>query len=242
MTALRALLFNLSFGIVTLAMGIVGLPLFLAPGRFAHAYGRLWARACTALLRWIVGLDWEVRGTPPTGAALVVAKHQSAWETLTLCLVLKEPAFVMKQALLWTPPFGPYLWKADMIAIDRSGGASALRKIVRDSKDVLAEGRPVVIFPEGTRRQPGAPPAYQSGAAALYTGLDAPATPVALNSGVFWGRNAFTKRPGTVVIEFLPEIEAGLDRRSFMARLVDEIEAATGRLVEEAEQAGRVVR
>lgn len=241
MTMLRSILFNLAFGILTLTMALIGLPLFLAPRPWIFAYGRIWAGACAWLLRHVVGLDWEVRGTPPVGAALVAAKHQSAWETLMLTVMLDQPAFIMKQALVWTPPFGPYLWKAGMIAIDRSAGAAAIRQMRAGAARVLAEGRPVVIFPEGTRRAPGAPPAYLPGVAALYRGVEAPTVPVALNSGLFWGRNAFAKRPGRIVVEFLEPIAPGLERRAFMAILEDRIETATGALIEEAEQARRVI-
>lgn len=242
MTVVRSLLFNLAFGLATVAMGVVGLPVFLAPGRWASAYGRLWARVCMFLLKWIVGLDWEVRGAPPAGAALVVAKHQSAWETLALTLLLNRPAFVMKRSLLLTPPFGPYLAKAGMVAIDRSAGAQAIRRMTAGARAAMAEGRAVAIFPEGTRRAVGAPPAYRSGAAALYRGLGVEAVPVALNSGLYWGRNAFAKRPGRIVVEFLEPIPPGLDRRAFMARLENAIETATDRLVQEAEQTGGIVR
>lgn len=235
MIFLRSLAFNVAFGALTLALAVVGLPVFLGPRAWAYKLGRFWAGACMALLRWIVGLRWEVRGTPPPGPALVVAKHQSAWETLALTLLLKEPAFVLKRSLLWAPPYGPYLRKAGMIAIDRAGGAAAIRQMRAAAAAALERGQSVVIFPEGTRTAPGAPPAYLPGVAALYRGLEAPTWPVAVNSGVYWGRNAFAKRPGAVVISFLEPIPPGLDRRAFMARLEDAIETSTRALVEEAE-------
>ena len=241
MTAFRSLLFNVAFGVVTIAMGILGIPLFLAPGRWTHAYARLWTGACMTLLRWTVGLEFEIRGTLPTGAALIAAKHQSAWETLALALILPSPAFVMKQTLLWTPPFGPYLWKAGMIAIDRSAGGRAIRRLISGAAEAFAENRPVVIFPEGTRRDPGAAPSYHPGIAAVYRGLGTSVVPVALNSGVFWGRNAFAKRPGRIIIEFLEPIESGLDRRAFMVQLENRIETATRVLVQEAEDQARIV-
>lgn len=241
MTRARALLFSLAFVPLTFLMALAGLPLFLASKRWTDAYGRAWARACMWLLKRIVGLDWEVRGRPPAGAALIAAKHQSAWETLALTLVLDRPSYVIKRALLFTPPFGPYLWRAGMIAIDRGAGARALRQVQAGAVAVLADERPLVIFPEGTRRAPHAPPAYQRGVAALYRGLDAPVTPVALNSGLFWRRNAFLKRPGRITIEFLEPIPPGLSSAEFMRLLEDRIETATNALVEEAEQAFGIV-
>jgi 1-acyl-sn-glycerol-3-phosphate acyltransferase len=241
MTVLRSLAFNVAFGVVTIVMGLIGLPLLLAPGRWTHVYARVWTGVCMTLLRWIVGLEFEIRGTPPTGAALIAAKHQSAWETLALELILPAPAFVMKQTLLWTPPFGPYLWKAGMIAIDRSAGGKAIRRLVDGAAEAFEENRPVVIFPEGTRRDPGAEPSYHPGIAAVYRGLRSSVVPVALNSGLFWGRNAFAKRPGRIIIEFLEPIESGLDRRGFMAQLEDRIETATRALVQESENQARIV-
>ena len=223
-------------------MGILGLPLFLGPRHWTHAYARLWTGICMALLRLISGLKFEIRGKPPTGAALIAAKHQSAWETLALEFILPSPAFVMKQTLLWAPPFGPYLWKAGMIAIDRNAGAQAIRLLVKGAASALNENRPVVIFPEGTRRDPGAEPSYHTGIAAVYGGLAVPVIPVALNSGMFWGRNTFAKRPGRIIIEFLEPIEAGLDRRDFMAQLENRIETATGALIQEAKDQARIVR
>jgi len=235
MTWLRSFSFNLAFAVATLVLGLIGLPVLLGPRHWASAYGRFWARVCMTLLRVIVGLRWEVRGTPPHGAALIAAKHQSAWETLAFTLILDRPAFIMKRSLLWAPPFGPYLAKAGMVAIDRGGGSKTIRAMLAAAADMAATGRPIVIFPEGTRKDPHAAPDYHPGVAALYRALDAPLVPVALNSGVFWGRNSFAKRPGKIVVEFLEPIDPGLDRKTFMALLEDRIETATRRLVEESE-------
>lgn len=237
MNAIRSLLFNTLFLTATLGLGVLLLPFLLGPYTWAQAAGRIWAGCCMALLKAVVGLEWEVRGAPPKGAALIVAKHQSAWETLAFALILRDPAFVMKQSLLWTPPFGVYLWRAGMIPIDRSSGSKAIRKMLDRARAALNQDRPVVIFPEGTRRDPHAPPAYLPGVAALYRGLDAPCVPAALNSGVFWGRHAFAKRPGRITVAFLEPIPPGLVRSRFLAVLEDEIETATASLVEEAEQA-----
>jgi 1-acyl-sn-glycerol-3-phosphate acyltransferase len=242
MNLIRSALFNSIFFIITLAMGILGFPILMGPEKWVNWYGHLWAHICLGLLKKIVGLKYEVRGVVPHKTAIIAAKHQSAWETLAFVTILKEPTFIMKRSLLFLPPIGPYLWRAGMVAIDRASGATAIRRMLTKTARIIKTGRPVIIFPEGTRRAPGAPPSYLAGTAALYRGLDLPTIPVALNSGVFWGRNAFTKRKGTVVIEFLPAIPPGLDRRTFMNRLEDEIETATHRLVKEAKQQSRVVR
>jgi 1-acyl-sn-glycerol-3-phosphate acyltransferase len=231
---IRSVLFNLTFGVLTLVMAIAGLPLFLGPRPWMDFYGRLWAKACLWLLKHIVGLDYEIRGDIPKGANLIAAKHQSAWETLALAALLPDSTFVLKRILLWTPPFGPYMAKVGMIPIDRSGGSKTVRKM-------LTAARAIVIFPEGTRRAPGTPPAYHPGVAALYRDLKTPVVPVAVNSGLYWQRNAFTKQQGTVILEFLDTIPPGMDRKSFMRQLENSIETATVRLVEEGEQDGRVI-
>jgi 1-acyl-sn-glycerol-3-phosphate acyltransferase len=153
----------------------------------------------------------------------------SMWDTMALYLVLDQPAIVLKRELLRIPFYGWYVWKATAIAIDRAAGASALRKMSAAARRVLDEGRPILIFPEGTRQKPGAPPDYKPGVAGLYALLDAECVPVALNSGVYW--TGFLKRPGTIVLEFLEPIAPGLKRDAFMSLLENRIETATNRLL-----------
>jgi 1-acyl-sn-glycerol-3-phosphate acyltransferase len=238
----RSVLFNLAFAIVTLVMAVVGLPMFLRPRSGMDIYGRLWAKACLWLLKHIVGLDYEIRGDIPSGACLIAAKHQSAWETLALAALIPNSTFVLKRILLWTPPFGPFMAKVGMIPIDRSGGSTTVRKMLAAARRMMEAGRPIVIFPEGTRRAPGAPPAYHPGVAALYRELKTPVIPVAVNSGLYWRRNAFTKRQGVVIMEFLEPIPPGMNRKLFMREVEDRIETATIRLVEEGEQNSGIVR
>jgi 1-acyl-sn-glycerol-3-phosphate acyltransferase len=232
----RSLAFNLAFGAVTALLGVLGLPMLLAPRRRAMRFGRFWAQAVLALLRAIVGLDGEVRGRGniPAGACLIAMKHQSAWDTLILPVVLGDPAVVLKRELLWIPFYGWYARRAGSIATARRGGAGALRRIVAAARRTAAMGRPIVIFPEGTRTAPGQRLAYQPGVAALYQALDVPLVPAAVNSGLFWGRRAFVKRPGRIVLEFLEPIAPGLPRRELMAELERRIEVATAALETEA--------
>jgi len=160
---------------------------------------------------------------------LVAAKHMSMWDTMALYLALDAPATVLKRELLYIPFYGWFLWKATAIAIDRSAGASALRKMSNAAQSVLREGRPILIFPEGTRKKPGAVPDYKPGVAGLYSMLGVECVPVALNSGVYW--TGFRKRPGTIVLEFLGPIPPGMKRPAFMAELEARIETATSRLL-----------
>ena len=236
-TWLRSALFTFAFIVVTAIMAIVGAPLLLTGSeRVAVGYARLWSRTATALLRVLAGIRIEIRGTAnlPTGAALVAAKHQSALETFVLFPVLPAPTLVMKSELRRIPLFGRFTRNAGMIEVDRSKGSTALRDMIQRCREEAAKGRQIVIFPEGTRRPPGAEPAYQPGIALLYKGLDIPTVPVALNSGLYWPRRSFLKHPGTVVIEFLPPVEAGLDSRTFLARLEAAIEESSDRLLAEA--------
>jgi 1-acyl-sn-glycerol-3-phosphate acyltransferase len=236
MAVLRSLLFNLALVLWTIVYGVVVLPLVFAPRAVCLKVGRFWNKAVLALLGWLVGLRYEVRGlenVPPRPCVLAV-KHQSAFETLALPLILEDPVFVLKRELFLIPLFGWYLARLGMIGIDRRAGPKALMSIVRRAKAALEAGHHVVIFPEGTRVAPYVRRPYNPGVAALYAHAEAPVVPVALNSGLFWGRRHFVKRPGTVTIEFLPPIPQGLERAAFMAELEARIEGATGRLLDAA--------
>ena len=164
-------------------------------------------------------------------------KHQSTWDTLILPIVLGDPACVLKRELLFVPFYGWYAARAGSISVDRKAGASALRRLVTAARPIAAQGRPIVIFPEGTRAGPGVRLAYQSGVAALYQALALPLVPAAVNSGFFWGRRSFVKRPGRIVLEFLEPIPPGRPRRAVMAELEQRIETATALLLREAEAA-----
>ncbi|MBK8161163.1 MAG: 1-acyl-sn-glycerol-3-phosphate acyltransferase [Rhodospirillaceae bacterium] len=235
MTTLRAVIFNALYFLWSVFMHIVCLPLLVAPAPAIHAAGKIWIAGSLWLLKVCVGLTMREVGSEnlPAGPVLVAAKHQSAWETLYLSWRLNHPAFVLKRELLMIPVFGWFLARVGMIAIDRSGKASALKKMVADAKAIFAQGRPVVIFPEGTRVAPGARKPYQPGIAALYAQLGVAVVPIALNSGLFWGRQAFVKKAGVITIEYLPPIPPGLDRKSFMRELESRIETAAERLAKE---------
>ena len=189
-----------------------------------------------ALVTHVAGIRYSLRGTDniPDAPAIFAVKHQSAFETLALPLIIDDPLFVLKKELFQIPLFGWYLARLGNIGIDRGAGTNALRAIVRESADALKAGHHVIIFPEGTRVAPGATRAYGPGVAALYTMLKVPVVPVALNSGLFWGRRAWGKKAGNVTIAFLPAIRPGLEREAFVAELSRRIEAVTGRLMDEA--------
>jgi 1-acyl-sn-glycerol-3-phosphate acyltransferase len=234
----RSVVFNLGLWAWTAVMLLAALPWLAFPPRLMLAHSRAWMRGVQFLLATIVGLEYEARGraTAPERAAIFAFKHQSAWETLAIHLLVDGAAIVLKRELTQIPLFGWCLLHAGMIRIDRQGGARALRGLLEGGRAALARGAPIVIFPEGTRLAPGEQRDYQPGVAALYRHLDCPVVPVALNSGVFWGRRSFVKRPGRIVVEFLPPIAPGLERAAFMTVLRDRLEPATARLVAEAQR------
>ena len=236
----RSLLFNVLFYVTTTLFVVLGSPLLFGPRRWAMAALAIHGRFELWLLKLIVGTTFEVRGREklPKGACLVACKHQSAWETFALIPLFRDPALLMKRELFWIPFHGWFSRKFEMIPVDRDKGPAALRRMLREAKSRIADGREIIIFPEGTRRAPGAPPDYKTGVILLYAALGVACVPVALNSGVFWPRRSLTRRPGTIVVEFLDPIPPGLPRDEFLARLTTAIETASNRLLAEAEEQG----
>jgi 1-acyl-sn-glycerol-3-phosphate acyltransferase len=232
MTTLRSLLFNLLFALWTAFIFVVSLPTLVLPRSACWWMGGLWVRGALLLLRAIVGLRHRVHGAEHrvAGPAIYAAKHQSAWDTLVFPLLLDKPAYVLKQELIRVPLFGSYLRQCGMIPVDRQGGGSALKRLLKAGRAAVAEGRSILIYPEGTRMPPGERRPYHPGVAALYGDLGVPVVPVALNSGLFWGRRAFHKKSGVITIEFLPPIAPGLVRREFMQELQERMEGASRRL------------
>ncbi|MBK1697100.1 lysophospholipid acyltransferase family protein [Rhodovibrio salinarum] len=244
MILLRSLAFNVAFWVWTVSIHVPGLVLLIpgVPRRWIIVAGRFWIRGVMLLLRWVAGIDYQIRGREnlPDGPCLIASKHQSAWDTLIFNLILDDPSFVLKRELLFLPFFGWYLQRYGIVAIDRAGGAKTLRKMVAESKQITATGRRLIIFPEGTRVAPGDSKPYHPGVAALYRELKLPVVPVALTSGRHWGRRAFRKVPGTIRLEFQPPIPPGMDRKAFMQRLGDDLEAASERLRAEDDRTPRV--
>ena len=236
MSWVRALAFNFAVFAWTAILGVIGLPLLLAPRSVTMRFGRFWASSVLSLLKVIVGLDHEIRGLDriPRGGCIIAMKHQSAWDTLILPVVLRDPAPVLKRELLLLPIYGWYAARTGPIAIDRKAGGAALRRMVAAARSTAASGRPIVIFPEGTRVAPGERRPYQPGVAALYQTLALPLVPAAVNSGLYWGRRSFVKRPGRIVLEFLDPIPPGRPRDRLMAELEERIETATAALLRES--------
>jgi 1-acyl-sn-glycerol-3-phosphate acyltransferase len=219
MAALRSLLFTLAFYGGTLFFVALGLPTLPFGRRGVRAVANAWARFHGLCARSILGIGTRIEGQVPEGGVLIAAKHESMWETLELTARLRNPAVVMKQELARIPFWGWLARSYGMIPVDRAGGAASLRHMLKAAGEAVAEGRPVVIFPEGTRVPHGEAPPLQPGFAGLYRALGLPIVPLALDSGRVWGRNLLGKRPGIVTLRFGEPIPPGLPRREAEARV-----------------------
>jgi 1-acyl-sn-glycerol-3-phosphate acyltransferase len=217
MNRARALVFNVAFFAWTALLGTIALPVLLMPRRTVMRFGAFWSRGVLFLLRTIVGLDHRIFGLDRI-----------------LAQAFEDPAPIVERELLLLPIYGWYARRAGSIGIDRKAGAGALRRMVAAARKAVAEGRPIVIFPQGTRVMPGASMPYQPGVFALYRALSLPLVPAAVNSGLFWGRRSFLKRPGRITLEFLEPIPPGWPRGRLLEELEQRIETATAALETEA--------
>ena len=232
----RSALF-LAFGSLwTSVLALLYLPLLLGTRRVMQRAAAFWCRGLIALVGICCGLRWRVigRGNLPDGPTVLAAKHQSAWETLIFHVLLDDPVFVLKRELLGVPLVGWYMRKAGGIPIEREAGVRAIRTMLPRVQGALADGAQVIVFPEGTRTPAGRRRPYHTGIAAIYARADASIVPVALNSGLFWGRRRFLKLPGVITLEFLPPMPSGLERPAFMRELEQRRETATDRLCAKA--------
>jgi 1-acyl-sn-glycerol-3-phosphate acyltransferase len=235
---IRSVLFNVLFYLNMIALMCLALPTLVMPRRAILEVVRFWARSNNWLLRTVCGITFELRGLDriPPGALLVASKHQSLWETFALVPLFADPAFILKRELMWLPLFGWFARKAQMIPVDRGARSLALAAISARARIEFARDRQIVIFPEGTRRPPGAEPKYKYGVVHLYAESGVACLPIALNSGLFWPRRSIRRNSGTIVAEFLDPIAPGLDKQVFFERLQEVIETATARLIEEGER------
>jgi 1-acyl-sn-glycerol-3-phosphate acyltransferase len=222
----RSLAFTAYFYAWSVVMALAMVPLLAAPRRWTMAFFKVWGRGVILGLRVLCDITVEVRGREvmPQGPVLIAAKHQCMFDVFAQLVILPDACFVMKKELMWIPLLGWYARKTGMIVVDREGQAPALRKMVREAIERFADARQLVIFPEGTRGEPGVAGDYKPGAAALYRELNVPCVPVATNSGVHWPAHGFLRRPGVIVFEFLEPIPPGLKRGPFMALLKERVE------------------
>jgi len=215
---LRSLLFNIAFFGFTALLAVGAIPLLAAPRSWLRRMMRFWAQGVVALLRVICGVRLVVEGRehlPPSGPALIASRHESAFDTIIWFTLVPDVTYVLKKELLRIPVYGWHARGAGMISVDRQGGATAMRGMLREARATVAAGRQIVIFPEGTRAPPGELLPLQPGIVALAKATGLPVIPVATNSGRVWSRRAFTKRPGTITVRILPP----LGHRDLLARL-----------------------
>ena len=209
MTLLRSALFAAALVLITPVYALVALATFPLPRMARYRIISGWSRLIIYLSRILLRIEWRVEGREnlPGRPAVILSKHQSAWETMAFQLIFPPQVHVLKRELLWIPFFGWGLALMSPIAIDRSRGVAALRAIARRGRERLEQGFWVIVFPEGTRVAPGERREYQLGGAWLAAAAAAPVVPVAHNAGLLWPRNAFLKRPGTVTVRIGPAID-----------------------------------
>ncbi|WP_196240245.1 lysophospholipid acyltransferase family protein [Alsobacter soli] len=233
----RSLALNAVLYVSLVLYMLLALPSFVLPRSALMAYVRGWGHYFVWICRVIGGIGLEVRGREniPPGPLLVASKHQSIWETFALIGLFDDPCFILKQELTWIPLFGWYAMKARMLPVDRRGGSGVLRQLNERARSEIRRGagRQLLIFPEGTRRAAGAPPAYRHGVVHMYEKLGVPCLPVALNSGLFWPRRSLKHRQGTVLVEILPPLPPAMPRDAFASELQQRIEEASDRLLAE---------
>jgi 1-acyl-sn-glycerol-3-phosphate acyltransferase len=224
MMGLRSALFNLFFFSSTFLLTLPAAAVSLVAPAQVLGWARLWARLQIHAVRIICGIRFEVSGWEnlPPAPAVIASRHESAFDILAWIALVPAACFVVKKELVRIPLFGRCLTAAGMISVDREAGGSAMRTLLRGGDRAKAEGRYVIIFPEGTRCDPGEHPALQPGVAALASRTGLPIVPVMTDSGRFWGRRAFHKRPGTIRIAIQPPLALDQGRQA----MLDELRAA----------------
>ena len=230
---LLTIIFYIAFASWTILMGVLSLPFIFLPSKFISFPAKIWIKGLFIFLKYICRVTHEIRGLNNLSEepVIIVSKHQSAFETFALYYYLKRSFFIHKKQLFYIPVFGQYLMKHNMVAIDRTGKASAMRKMISDVKKKLDSGSTIIIFPEGTRKKPREKPDYKTGFIGIYNTAKRKLQPVALNSGLFWKKGLKIIKKGHIVIEFLPQIEIGLDKKEVLKKVEYSIESATNKLL-----------
>lgn len=239
MLFLRSTVFQFLFYAVTLIQMIAFSPIMVLPSKWTWWVPQVWSKSLLLVLRVTVGVKVEIRGREnlPKGGFIAAMKHQSAWETFALIPLFATPTFILKRELRWIPIFGWYIAKFRQIPINRGKRSEALVAMMGAARTAIAENREIMIFPEGTRRPVGGEAKYKMGVAHLYRDLQCPVAPIAHNAGLFWPRSSWLVYPGTVIVDILPPISPGLAPNDFQEKLVEAIETASNRQIEEARSA-----
>jgi 1-acyl-sn-glycerol-3-phosphate acyltransferase len=237
MIVFRSVLFNTLFYLNLIAQMVVMTPAyFLLPRKKAYGVAKNWARSSHWLFDKVVGTTFEIEGLeniPKGGGYIFAPKHQSFWDAYAMLPWLDDPFYILKRELTWIPLFGWYLKKQRMVPVDRSARGKVMAAVMQRTKEEMNSGRQLIIYPEGTRRPPGATPEYKYGVARLYRDLQVPVVPVVMHPGLFWPRRKFIRYPGHFKVRILPVIEPGMDPDVFLAHLVEVMETASDRLLVE---------
>jgi len=230
---LLTILFYSALALWTILMGILSLPFIFFPSKYIRFPAKTWIKGIFILLEYICGVTHEVRGHKnlTNEPLIIVSKHQSAFETFALYYYLESSFFIHKKQLFYIPIFGQYLLKSNMVSIDRAGQAKAMRKMISDVKKKLDHGSTIIIFPEGTRKKPGEKTDYKTGFVGIYNTTKRKLQPVALNSGLSWQKGIKIIKKGHIVIEFLPQIETGINKKEVLKKVEYSIESATNKLL-----------
>ena len=230
---LLTIIFYVALASWTILMGVLSLPILFLPSKSIALPAKIWIKGIFICLKYICGVTHEMRGLANLAdePIIIVSKHQSAFETFALYYYLRKSFFIHKKQLFYIPIFGQYLMKHNMVSIDRRGQASTMRKMITDVKKKLDSGSTIIIFPEGTRTKPGAKADYKTGFIGIYNTSKRKLQPVALNSGLFWQKGLKVIKRGHIIIEFLPQINIGLDKKEVLNKVENSIESATNKLL-----------
>ena len=230
---LLTIIFYAALASWTILMGVLSLPFLCLPSKSIALPAKIWIKGIFICLKYICGVTHEMRGLTNLSddPVIIVSKHQSAFETFALYYYLQKSFFIHKKQLYYIPIFGQYLMKHNMVSIDRAGQASTMRKMITDVKKKLDSGSTIIIFPEGTRKKPGAKADYKTGFIGIYNTSKRKLQPVALNSGLFWQKGFKIIKRGHIIIEFLPQIDIGLDKKEVLNKVESSVESATNKLL-----------
>ncbi|MBA4249123.1 MAG: 1-acyl-sn-glycerol-3-phosphate acyltransferase [Candidatus Puniceispirillum sp.] len=236
----RSFVFNIIFFSLTpLYLALMYIPMLILPYSFCMKLFKIWSNSILFILRYAVGIKLEIRGKEnlenvlKNGPCILALKHQSAFETIICSLLLNRFVIILKKELLFIPLFGQYLLKLKSIALVRSQSSKSLRVLLNKSSEMLKQNYSILIFPEGTRQDVGSTTKYKGGVALMYSNLNVPVVPIALNAGLFWPKRSWIKKPGTIIFDILHPIQPGLDKRIFLNQLQETIEHHTSLLVKE---------
>ncbi|WP_137157154.1 lysophospholipid acyltransferase family protein [Rhizobium sp. FKL33] len=240
MIYLRSALFQLAFYVSFIVQMIIFSPIyFFLPRKTAYVIPKNWARLNLWLAKTIIPLTYEIEGREniPEGGCIIAAKHQSFWDVIAIVPMVDDPVYILKRELLWIPLFGWYAAKQDMIPIKRSDKSRAIPNMIARAREELAKNRQLIIYPEGTRKAPGAEPDYKYGVARLYSDLQVPVVPMVAHAGLFWPRHGFLRQPGHIKIRIMKPIEPGMSAQAFFQHLATEMEVESDRLLMETVEA-----